>query len=43
MEQDREKPIPGSPAMLKHVIKVRCAQQAQLPWEGLAVRYDSSA
>lgn len=31
MEQDREKPIPGSPAMLKHVVKVRGAQQAQRP------------
>lgn len=43
MEQDREKPIPGSPAMLKHVIKVRCAQQAQVSWEGPAARYDRSA
>jgi hypothetical protein len=37
MEQDREKPIPGSLTILKHLIKVRRAQQAQLPRENLPV------
>lgn len=43
MEQDGEKPIPGSPAMLKHAVKVRRAQQAQLPWKGLTARYGRPA
>jgi hypothetical protein len=37
MEQDREKPIPRSLTTLKHLIKIRCAQEARLPREGLRV------
>ena len=37
MEQDREKSIHGSLTILKHVIKVCCAEQALLPREALPV------